>query len=120
MFNEGSHRQMPGLKRILVADDEADTRAMLAGVLSTRGYTVVQADSADMALKLAETSLMTAFMVDLQMPGKGGIDLCRSLRAKECYKVAPIIVLTGNDDSATLIDAFAAGCDDFVGKPVDV
>ena len=106
-------------KRILVADDDENTRAVLADLLSDRGYSVIQAETAEKALNLSRSYVMTAFMIDLQMPGMGGIDLCLSIRAMEGYKVAPIIALTGNGDSANLVDAFAAGCDDFVGKPLD-
>jgi adenylate cyclase len=110
---------MTGPKRILIADDEQSMRTMLAELLASRGYAVVQAEDAESAVKLAASSVITAFMVDLQMPGKGGIDLCRSLRSMERYKVAPIIVMTSNDDPARLVDAFAAGCDDFIGKPLE-
>src|SRR5689334_19178324 len=106
-------------KRILVADDDENVREALSDLLGDRGYAVILAENAEKALYLARSYVMTAFMIDLQMPGVGGIDLCRSIRAMEGYKVAPIIVLTGNGDSSNLVDAFAAGCDDFVGKPFD-
>jgi adenylate cyclase len=110
---------MTGLKRILIADDGRSMRTTLAELLTSRGYTVVEADDAESAVKMAASSVMSAFMVDLQISGKSGIDLCRSIRSMDRYKVAPIILMTNNDDPATLVDAFAAGCDDFISKPLE-
>jgi adenylate cyclase len=59
------------------------------------------------------------FLIDLNMPGLDGVELCRRLRTLERHKLTPIVRVTGSSDDNSVSQAFAAGADDFIAKPVN-
>ncbi len=106
-------------KTILVADDDRTVRAVLARILEADGFKVVQAERGEKCLFLSMEKKIDGFLVDLNMPGLDGVELCRRLRSLERHKLTPIICVTGNDDDTSVSRAFAAGADDFIAKPVN-
>ena len=106
-------------RSILVVDDDDLVRSTIAAMIERQGYTVLEAESADQAITIARTSRIDAFLLDMEMPRTSGMELCRILRAMEAYRVTPILFVTGAGEQSHLADAFAAGCDDFINKPVD-
>ncbi|MEM7466008.1 MAG: adenylate/guanylate cyclase domain-containing response regulator [Pseudomonadota bacterium] len=106
-------------RTILVADDDPNTRLSIAGLLESEGYQIVQAERGEKCLFLSMEKSIDAFLIDLDMPGLDGADLCRRLRAMERHKLSPIICLTDTDDDAAVNRAFSSGADDFVNKPVN-
>jgi adenylate cyclase len=105
---------------ILIVDDEEPVRSIIADFLSDCSFRVLQAESAERALALAKEFSIGAFLVDIQIQGRnGGLELCRTIRTMADYKVSPIIVTTGLQERGVLLEAFAAGCDDFINKPID-
>lgn len=92
-------------------------RETLSDLLEEEGYRVVVAESGKRAIELAIRNRVDAFLLDMEMPGMSGIELCRSLRNLPQYKVSPIIFVTGVTEAEGLTEAFAAGGDDFIGKP---
>lgn len=103
---------------ILIVDDQAVTRELLGRVLAELGYRTVAADSGEAAVALASRQAIDGVVLDLKMPGMGGFETCRQLRADPRHRVTPIIAVTALDDSDALAQAFSAGCDDFITKPV--
>lgn len=108
-----------GSRTVLVADDDRTTRVVLAYMLRRDGYRVEQAERGEKCLILAAERPIDAFLVDINMPGLGGIELCRRLRGMERYRATPIIFVTALDESSKLQEVFEAGADDFISKPVD-
>ena len=106
-------------KTILVADDDRTVRAVLTRILEADGFKVMQAERGEKCLFLSMEKSIDGFLVDLNMPGLDGVELCRRLRALERHKLTPIICVPGNDDDASVSRAFAAGADDFIAKPVN-
>ena len=106
-------------KSILVVDDDWTSRQILSQMLAHAGYRVFPAESGEQALALAQEQVMDAFLLDIKMPGMGGIELCRRLRASPAFKMTPILFVTAMDEQSNLREAFAAGCDDFITKPVN-
>src|SRR5437899_1601724 len=102
---------------ILIADAESSVRTILQQMLELEGYDVIEAASGEQALALAHTLQVDAFILDIEMPRMNGVDLCRALRGMEKYRSTPILFHTGNDETAVLDAAFAAGADDFINKP---
>jgi len=92
---------------------------MIADFLRGLRYNVLQAGTVDRALAIAKETPVGAFLVDVQLRGQSGLDVCRAIRQLEEYKASPIIVITGLQEREILVEAFAAGCDDFVNKPID-
>lgn len=103
-----------GGKKVLIVDDEKVIRDFVASILEGAGYTPVLASDAESALRIMRTLPIDLFLLDVDLDGTNGLSLCRKIREEE--KVAPIIFVTGGDTSTS--DAFAAGCDDLVSKPI--
>jgi adenylate cyclase len=104
---------------LLVADCSEQSRAPVIASLQEAGVSVVAVDSVDDCLSYASTDGVHGFLLDMDLPGGGGIELCRRLRAMELYRVTPILIITERNKDALWSDALAAGCDDFLVRPVD-
>lgn len=104
---------------VLVADDDQTTRLILTTILESQGYLVDSADRGEKCLFLALENTYDAVLIDINMPGIGGIELCKRLRELPRYKVTPIIVITTMDEESSLTEAFSVGASDFISKPVN-
>lgn len=104
---------------ILVVDDQTTVRQIVKQVLESGGYEVVEGDSGEQALDLAGKMDIDGIVLDLKMPGIGGIEACRRLRAAERHRVTPILVITAMEQRDVVSQAFDAGCDDFISKPIE-
>jgi two-component system, OmpR family, KDP operon response regulator KdpE len=100
--------------RILVVDDEASIRRSLKINLEARGYTVDAAETGEKAIKAFENRRPDLLILDLLMPGMGGIDVVRKLRA---VSTIPIIVLSAMGEEAEKVKALELGADDYMTKP---
>ena len=100
--------------RILVVDDDLQIRRVLQQALAARGYEVILAECGEEALKLAELKVPQLIVLDLSMPGIGGIETCRLLRR---WIQAPIIILTVRDSEEDKVAALDSGADDYLTKP---
>ena len=99
---------------ILVVDDQAVVLEALSAILEGQGYRVRTARNGLMALDGIATERPDLVLLDLAMPGFGGIEVCRRIRA---YSRVPILVLTALTDEAQKVKALDAGADDYVTKP---
>jgi adenylate cyclase len=104
-------------RTVLIVDDEAPIRQLLANLIERDGYAIFEAGSGEEAIALANRHRVDAFLLDMQMPRMSGIQICRALRAIEDYKATPIIFVTGQDENTGLEEAFTSGADDFITKP---
>lgn len=104
---------------VLVADDDRTTRNVLARLLSRDSFSVELAASGEQCLRLALDKTVDAFLVDIRMPGLGGLELCRQLRAQENYRITPIIFITALEEEDMLSIVFDAGATDFIAKPIN-
>ncbi len=100
--------------RILVVDDEPQIRRVLRATLTEQGYEVQDARSGDDALILMRESHFDLILLDMNMPGMGGLETCRVIRASS--EVA-IIMLTVHNLEKEKVAALDAGADDYVTKP---
>ena len=100
--------------RILIVDDEAQIRRALQSILSTRGYEVLSASDGAAALDLAIEHTPDLVILDLAMPGMGGLEVCRELRT---WYTGPILVLSVRGSDADKVAALDMGADDYVTKP---
>jgi PAS domain S-box-containing protein len=105
--------------RILIADDNRDSRGILATCLADEGYTVTTALDADEAMVRALSHPPDLFLLDVMMPGKDGFQLCRELRDNPILKDIPIVLVTGLDSKEHRFKGIEAGCDDFLSKPIE-
>jgi two-component system, OmpR family, KDP operon response regulator KdpE len=102
------------VKRILVVDDERQIRRTLGLNLTAREYQVAYADTGEAAMQAAATDHPDLVLLDLGLPGLGGIGVIEALRG---WSTVPIIVLTARDDEHSKVIALDAGADDYITKP---
>jgi two-component system KDP operon response regulator KdpE len=102
------------VKKILVVDDERQIRRALGLNLTAREYNVVYAETGEAAMQAAATEHPDLVLLDLGLPGIGGIGVIEALRG---WSRVPIIVLTARDDEHSKVVALDAGADDYVTKP---
>jgi CheY-like chemotaxis protein/anti-sigma regulatory factor (Ser/Thr protein kinase) len=114
---------VPDLKglRVLVVDDEADTRGLIVTLLELSGAVVEQADGAAAALAAIERRVPDVMISDLAMPGQDGLTLLRGLRRLPPERGGAVraVALTAYARSEDRARALAAGFDAHVGKPID-
>ena len=100
--------------RILVVDDEPQIRRVMRTTLSSHGFVVNDARSGEEAIEKLRQERYDLVLLDMNMPGMGGMDACRAIR--EQWDVG-IVVLTVRNSERDKIDALDAGADDYVTKP---
>jgi DNA-binding response OmpR family regulator len=105
-----------GPKRILVVDDSATYLAEVAAMLRDEDYDVVPARSGEEALELLAVRTMDCILLDLIMPGLSGRETCQRIKAAPIVRDIPLIMLTALEDRAAMLDALAAGADDYIQK----
>jgi len=99
---------------ILVVDDEPQIRRVMRMALSSQGFEVIEARSGEEGLEKFREHLPDLVLLDLNMPGIGGLETCRSIRIGS---EVPIIVLTVRSKEEEKVEALDAGADDYVTKP---
>jgi len=104
--------------RILVVDDEAGIRTLLARVLRKEGYEVDEAEDGIAGLRRAETGRYDMLLLDLKMPGKDGLEVMSTLR--RAGHEMPILMLTAHASVETAVEAMKLGAFDYIRKPFDV
>ena len=106
--------------RILVADDNAVNQQLALRLLEKRGHTVKIAATGELALAEIEKRPFDVLLMDMQMPGMGGLDATRAIRAKErgTGKHLPIIAMTASAMEGDKERCLAAGMDGYVAKPI--
>nr|WP_183251344.1 response regulator transcription factor [Anoxybacillus tepidamans] len=100
--------------KILVVDDEERIRRLLKMYLEREEYAIEEADNGDDALKKALETDYDLILLDLMLPGKDGVEVCKEIREK---KATPIIMLTAKGEEANRVQGFEAGTDDYIVKP---
>lgn len=106
---------MSTAQRLLIVDDDSDLRILLAGYFRRIGYEVEEKDSGLAAIEPATTGRFDCFIFDVSMPGMTGIDLLRRVRDRGVQ--TPAMFLTAHDSIDDKVAGFAAGADDYLGKP---
>jgi len=102
---------------ILVVDDEPQIRRVLKSTLSSQGYVILEAKTGEEAVDVARKEKPDLVLLDVNMPGIGGIEACREIRRSS---EAPIIMLTVRNAERDKVSALDAGADDYVVKPFGI
>jgi CheY-like chemotaxis protein len=109
----------PPRHRILIVDDDESTRLLLARILSVDLEADVQlAGTCEQAMKLGENYAYDAILLDLLMPGIGGLAVLRDLRAAQPNARTPVVIVSVVSDDKTVNDCMAAGADAYHLKPI--
>jgi two-component system KDP operon response regulator KdpE len=102
---------------ILVVDDEPQIRRVLRSTLTTQGYVITEAKTGEEALESLRKERPDLILLDMNMPGMGGVETCREIRRA---LDAPIIMLTVRNAERDKVAALDAGADDYVVKPFGI
>ena len=100
--------------QILIVDDEAPIRELLAFNLKKNGYTIQEAADGPAALQAVQTAAFDLILLDLMLPGVDGVEICTRLREESDV---PVIMLTARTDTQDVVAGLEAGADDYVPKP---
>ncbi len=106
-------------KRILIVDDNATNLKLVAYLMKANGYVVDTALEADAAVLAIRANHPDVILMDLQLPGIDGLELTRRLKADADTRDIVIVAVTAYAMKGDQDKALAAGCDDYVTKPID-
>jgi CheY-like chemotaxis protein len=105
---------------VLIVDDNPQNLKLAKVILVAEGYEVKTAIDAEDALKVLESFTPRLILMDLQLPRMDGLELTRRLKADPARRDVVIIALTAYAMKGDERKAFAAGCDDYMSKPIDI
>lgn len=105
------------MRRILIADDEHNIRHILDFSLHVEGFDVLAAQDGEEALALATSELPDLVIMDVMMPGCGGIEACRRLKQNPRTRQIPVILLTARSSREDREAGEAAGAVEYITKP---
>jgi DNA-binding response OmpR family regulator len=100
--------------KVLVADDDADLRELIAFTLAQAGYLVIKAANGPAAVHAFETESADLVVLDINMPGLSGFQVCQAIRARSRV---PVMMLTVRGEEEDLVRALDLGADDYLTKP---
>ncbi|MGB0665023.1 MAG: phosphate regulon transcriptional regulator PhoB [Pontibacterium sp.] len=108
---------MSSSKTVLIVDDEAPIREMIAVALEMAGYRCIEAENANQAHSIIVDNKPDMVLLDWMMPGMSGVEFARRLRKDELTADMPIIMLTAKDEEDNAIKGLESGVDDYITKP---
>jgi len=106
-------------KLFLVVEDFEDSRFMMRRLLEMAGYRVVEASDGEQAVRMATERHPALILMDLSLPKLDGLAATRQIRKKKGLHNVPIVAVSAHDSPHTRAEALAAGCDEYVTKPID-
>ncbi|HHT0608096.1 TPA: response regulator [Legionella anisa] len=104
---------------ILIVDDSATMRLITCDALTKVGFNVIQAENGEAALTLLKTTKPDAILLDVEMPGLNGFEVCAKIRKLPDLLYLPIMMVTGLEDYESVNKAFQVGATDFTTKPIN-
>jgi DNA-binding response OmpR family regulator len=105
------------MAKILVAEDEKQIADMIAFKLTNRGHEVIRAQDGEQAMKLAKRDMPDLIMLDAMMPGIGGFEVLRRLKADPALRSVPVIMVTAKGHERDVLSGLRGGAVDYVVKP---
>jgi CheY-like chemotaxis protein len=105
--------------KVLIVDDTETMRLAEQMMLAGEGYEIDVADDGVEALSKIAQSRPDLVLLDIMMPRMDGIECCRRIKADDRMKDIKVVMVTTKSEYERVKEAFAAGCDDYVTKPID-
>jgi two-component system cell cycle response regulator DivK len=107
------------LKKILIVEDNPANMRLIRMVLRTKGYSVLEATDGEEALIVAAEGRPDLIVMDIQLPKMDGLEVTKKLRQAPEFRQTPIIALTASAMDGDRERIIAAGCDEYISKPVN-
>jgi CheY-like chemotaxis protein len=114
-----THRNQQSKPLIMVVEDDADSRLMMKTLLEMKGYCIVEAGDGQEAIAVAERERPCLVIMDLQLPRMHGFAVARHMRQHADLCLTPIVIMSGHDPLYHRPLALAAGCNEYLNKPLD-
>lgn len=111
---------MEETKKILVVDDNQDSRELVVKVLKNRGYQIIEAVDGEDALEKAFAERPDLILMDISIPKIDGYEVTRRLKSREDFKKTAVVALTAHAMKGDMEKALAAGCEGYITKPVNI
>ena len=119
-FTEDGPKLMKSEKKVfLVVEDFEDSRFMMRRLLEMAGYQVLEASDGEQAVKIAVDARPSLILMDLSLPKLDGLSATREIRKRRLLRKIPIVAVSAHDSPQTRAEALAAGCNEYVTKPID-
>lgn len=110
---------MTNEKRVLIVEDEAEIRQLIALHLRREGFTVFEAEDGDLGLKHLQEGGFQLVIVDWMVPGRSGLEITRWMRTQPRFDRTPILFVTAKSAPEHIATGLDAGADDYLAKPFD-
>jgi diguanylate cyclase (GGDEF)-like protein len=110
---------MDNTPKLLIVDDIADNRAVLARRLGRQGFVTLEAESGEQALELIAANHFDLVLLDVMMPGMDGVQVLKRIREQHAPMQLPVIMVTAKADGSDVAESLETGANDYVTKPVD-
>jgi len=107
-------------KKILIVDDNQDSRELVVKILKTRGYQTIEAVDGEEALEKAVAERPDLILMDRSLPKIDGYEVTRRLKNRDEFKNIPIVALTAHAMRGEREKALEAGCEGYISKPINV
>ncbi len=105
---------------VLVVEDEAAQREVLAYNLEAEGFRVIRAADGTEALLLIEEENPDLILLDWMLPGTSGIEICRQIKIKPAFRMTPVIMISARSEEVDKVRGLETGADDYIVKPYSV
>lgn len=115
----GRHWSSSGSPLVLIVEDDEDIRFLLRTLLEIRGLHVVEAEDGEAGVRAAEEIHPDLILMDVSLPRLNGLVATRLIRESEALRRVPVVILSGHAAPKSQEAAFAAGCSDYMVKPLD-
>jgi two-component system cell cycle response regulator DivK len=107
-------------RRILVVDDNNDSRELVVKVLKNKGYEMIEAIDGEEALEKAMSEKPDLILLDISIPKLNGYEVTKRLKSLEEVKDIPVVALTAHAMKGDRAKALEAGCEGYISKPINV
>ena len=105
------------MSKILIADDDDHYRTLIEKILKEAGHQIISASDGDLAWKKIQEESPDMAVLDVNMPGKNGFELCKLIRSTPKFKNMPVLILTVLSETDKQVKGYDLGADDYVPKP---
>ena len=107
-------------KKILIVEDNQDSRELVVKILKNRGYQLIEAVDGEDALEKAITEIPDLILMDISIPKIDGYEVTRMLKSRKEFKYTPIVALTAHAMKGDREKAMESGCEGYIAKPINI
>jgi DNA-binding response OmpR family regulator len=118
-MTDNRNSEVQGRKRVLVVEDDFDMNELVCLMLDDAGYDTMQAFCGDEGLRMASEYRPDLVLLDIMLPDKNGIDICRNITAGERTQKIPVIIMTCRNDLTTKLSSYVSGAKRYITKPFE-